>query len=81
MPLNDFKFVVEVREGHKPLEPDEPCFVLRGQDKLAADAILNYAVTCREAGCSEEHLTQVHRALSRFDGWAADHSDLMKLPD
>lgn len=79
--MHDAKFTVEVREGHKPLEEDEPCFVLRAQDKLAADAILNYAALCRDAGCSEEHVTAIHHSVSAFDTWAETHPDLMKLPD
>jgi len=79
--MHDAKFTVEVREGHKPLEEDEPCFVLRAQDKLAADAILNYAALCRDAGCSEEHVTAINHSVSAFDTWAETHPDLMKLPD
>ena len=79
--MHDTKFHVTTREPHDPLGDDEPAFVLRGRDKLAADAILGYAAACREAGCPEEHLTQVHEAVSRFDRFAEQHPDRMKLPD
>jgi len=43
------------------LAPDEPFFVLRAQDALAADLVEQWAIRAKAAGC---HIDKVNEAFS-----------------
>lgn len=47
---------VALNEGHTPLAPDEPVFVLRAKDRYMPDMLLIYAQMCEDGGSPEEHV-------------------------
>lgn len=47
---------IALNEGHTPLAPDEPVFVLRAKDRFMPDMLLIYAQMCEAAGSPEEHV-------------------------
>jgi hypothetical protein len=62
------------------LAPDEPVFVLRGQDVLAPLAIQQYAEGLRRAG-RESDAADVEQRGIEFLRWQAANRDRVKLPD
>jgi hypothetical protein len=53
-------------DGELRLPPDEPLFLLRGQDHASPGVLIAYLDRCDELGAPEEHLhgiAQAHRAL------------------
>ena len=71
---------VEKEPGH-PFGDSEPVFILRGRDMVASVAIEEYALACRIAGASEEHVHSIYDAKEHFEQWAALNEELMKVPD
>jgi hypothetical protein len=67
------------RTPHTPIPDDEPVFILRAQDELAPDAIIEYAESCREAGSPQEHLSAIYEAHRKFLDWQQTHDT--KIPD
>ena len=55
---------------------DEPYFVLRAQDKLAADVVEFYSDVARDAGCAPEFVARAHEIAQAMRSWPAK-----KLPD
>lgn len=62
------------------LAPDEPVFVLRGQDVLAPLAIQQYAEGLRRAGRDEQAAEVEQRGID-FLRWQAANRHRVKLPD
>ncbi len=46
-----------IQDPENKIPDDEPVFLLRGQDPLAADTVRGYAQYCEDAGL--EHMAQV----------------------
>jgi hypothetical protein len=49
---------------------DEPLFILRGRDALAADAISHYIRNCTVAGTPPDRIQQLRAVLAKFDNYA-----------
>lgn len=75
--MRDFKYgAVALRSDGVEPPRDEPCFVLRGQDVMAAVALRAYQQACRDAGCCDEFLMDVDKAIYEMSKWKPK-----KLPD
>lgn len=73
--------------------PDEPLFLLRGQDKATPDAISSYWDVCAGYGdlhdpqrdddqlTSDEHLAAVKAVGEGIEAWQREHPDRVKIPD
>jgi hypothetical protein len=55
---------------------DEPIFVLRAQDRLAADIVRQWADAAERAGCSGEKVIEARAVADAMESWPA-----RKLPD
>jgi hypothetical protein len=55
---------------------DEPIFVLRAQDSLAADLVRQWASTAERAGCGMEKVAEARAVADAMDRWPT-----RKLPD
>lgn len=67
----------------KRVEPmlGEPVFTIRAKDAIAVRAVLRYATYARDAGCTDDFITEVHMRASEMDVWQRTHPELVKLPD
>lgn len=65
------------RATGKPIPDSEPIFVLRAQDKHAAEAIRFYMSLCQEP----DHTKAVSTRLAAFERFAEENSACMKEPD
>lgn len=68
----DFDQLVKVRT----IPEEEPTFILRGKDAVAADAIRCWAALAHAAGAPEATVEQALQQADRFDAYA-----VKKLPD
>ena len=67
----------EVFLENKPEVPeDEPCFLLRAQDELAADVIRVYGSMLFNKTKDAETLRLINKEADRFDAWP-----VKKIPD
>lgn len=48
---------------------DEPVFLLRARDSLAAEAIDYYRIRCAQEGSSQEHRDDLSEVLQVFEAW------------
>jgi hypothetical protein len=55
---------------------DEPIFVLRAQDRLAADAVRHWADRAEQAGSTAAKVAEAREIADAMDRWPA-----RKLPD
>jgi hypothetical protein len=55
---------------------DEPIFVLRAQDTLAADLVRQWADTAERAGCTAAKVTEARAVADAMETWPT-----RKLPD
>lgn len=62
------------------LHPGEPCFLLRAQDLLAPDAVLEYAFRLKAEGRDQDFKDVVAFAKS-MSQWQHDNPTLAKMPD
>lgn len=60
--------------------PDEPLFLLRGQDKAAPEAIARYGAVARYAGAPRELVEASGKASMEMVDWQRDHPDRVKAP-
>lgn len=60
---------------------DEPVFIIRAQDKAAAETLRYYLHLCKVEGSSEEHITAATAARDQIVAWQAAHADQVKAPD
>ncbi len=51
------------------LDPDEPYFVLRGQDELAPDLVELWAIRAKSAGCHIDKVNNAHRIAEEMREW------------
>jgi len=68
----------EITSSKKEFHPGEPVFLLRAQDPIAPEAVDEYAMLCRSAGCHPEHVAAVIRHGDRIRDWQRAHPDLVK---
>ena len=67
----------EVWLENKPEAPeDEPCFILRAQDELAADVIRVYGSMLFSKTHNPEAVRLLNKEADRFDAWP-----VKKMPD
>ena len=59
----------------------EPVFVLRAQDRIAANVIRFWAGTAQQGGSPHAKIGDALRDADRFDAWAAGHPERVKQPD
>ncbi|QFU87896.1 hypothetical protein [Amycolatopsis sp. YIM 10] len=52
---------------------DEPVFVLRGQDRLAPDAMRAYLELCKKAGVPQHHLDALEQSIVDMVRWQANN--------
>jgi len=74
---NDGKYGQVTTERGK-FHPDEPLFILRGQDPVAPFAILAYADLCEQRGCRPDHVAAVIVQALRMTEWQEAHPELVK---
>lgn len=67
------------KEPHTPIPDDEPVFIFRAQDDLAAQVILFYGRLCAKEGSPDSHTDAIMEAYDRFVEWKEDHAT--KIPD
>ena len=53
----------------KNLRPDEPYFVLRGQDLLAPGLVRRWATLAGEAGVNPAKVAEANRIADQMDQW------------
>ncbi len=58
------------------LPPNEPVFVLRAQDILAADVVRNWVHSARTKGCPDTKLNEAFDCATAMDEWPTH-----KVPD
>jgi hypothetical protein len=77
MAENQPRYIVTRTDG-KPVPPDEPCFVIRGQDMFAIRAVSEYIELTR--GLVDPEVTgQLIVHLERLRAWRTTHT--VKIPD
>jgi hypothetical protein len=74
--MKDLKYGRVLLEGKTDTPGDEPCFVLRGQDALAHEIVLEYAKRAAASGASEAFVRSVKSAAMELAAWP-----VKKLPD
>lgn len=81
MPLPRRAHLANLTTG-MPIPRDEPVFILRGQDKLALAAIETYcrSVTDNSTTVNERSGPTAHDAFMKFQRFAQEHPDRMKMP-
>jgi hypothetical protein len=60
----------------KKANDDEPIFVLRAQDRLAAEAVRYWAEQAQQAGSSEAKVAEAREIAAAMERWPT-----RKLPD
>lgn len=60
---------------------DEPVFILRAQDKTAADNLDGYSLNASLAGCKGDLIGMMDDVEEQFENWQEANSNLVKLPD
>lgn len=75
--------VIETLDNGQELKfpPDEPIFILRGQDQCAPAAIDDYREWCVEAGAQQAHLDAVLKAEQHFEAFQTNNPDRVKVAD
>ena len=68
----------QITTEHGTFHPDEPVFLLRGQDPLAPGAIESYAILCEIEECDPGHVADAREAAARMEDWQAANPDLVK---
>ncbi len=63
------------------IPPEEPIFILRGRDRLAAQTLVQYRMLCEMDGCNQEHLDDIHKAILEFEQFSRQYYDRMKQPN
>lgn len=58
---------------------DEPCFLLRAQDRLAPKAVTDWAVRAEAAGVNPAKILEAVQCSMDMENWQKDH--ITKLPD
>jgi hypothetical protein len=59
-----------LKEGSTPIAEDEPVFLLRAQDKTAAEVVRFWAyLQTQQAGCSVLAVDMAHRHANLMDAW------------
>lgn len=56
------------------LDPDEPIFVLRARDVLAAGLVYQWATLAEEAECPQEKLDEARACAAQMDAWPVKRS-------
>ena len=74
------KYIV-TRTDETPLPTDEPCFVIRAQDKLALNMVSYYWQLSSAAGQPDEFLRQVDDHYAAVAEWQRTHQDKIKAAD
>jgi hypothetical protein len=72
------KYIVYRSDG-TDIPFDEPCWVFRARDCLAAPAIATYRALAAAAGLPPAFIDDIDAHLKRIESWQAAHGS--KLPD
>jgi len=48
---------------------DEPVFILRAQDALAADLVEKWAIHARSVGCNHDKVLEAHAIAEEMRSW------------
>jgi len=77
----------EARDGQivkkltgEPIPEDEPIFILRARDRLAATTITHYLTLAVQDRCTPYHLGGIVEALKAFVAFGVRNPDQMKQP-
>jgi hypothetical protein len=76
-PSRAAKYRVERADG-KPIPPDEPCFVIRAQDRFAVQAVDAY-IKLVEGHVSDQMIADLQWHAADIIRWQLDHPP--KVPD
>lgn len=71
----------ELAEFEGKFPKDEPLFLLRGKDKVAAETIEEYRFLSRENGSPDEQVLSVIKAKDAFAEFARENPERMKVAD
>lgn len=66
------------------ISDDEPIFILRAKDKLAFTTLLEYERLAMRRGAGDipqQFMDNLEQVIDRFEKWAEENPDKMKLPD
>lgn len=69
------------KEKWPTIPEDEPVFVIRGKDKLAARAVAHWLDLAGEAGVDDEKLAKVAEHLADIEQFQKAHPERCKIPD
>ena len=69
------------RREKKQIPADEPTFLIRGQDMLAARTIRFWILQAERAGVNFDKLANTQKDLARFEDFALTKPKRTKLPD
>lgn len=69
----------ELATGGAPFGADEPVFILRGKDKLAATCVSAWADWAEEEDAAPELVAAVRKWAEYMQRWGIDHGT--KVPD
>lgn len=64
----------------QPVPLDEPVFILRARDGVAAPVIALYRDVCREGGTPQDRLSALAEVIKRFDEYRKEHPEKIKIP-
>lgn len=79
-PTRTLRPIIFKRSTTEEIPEDEPLFLLRARDPLAAQAIRMYAVACRAASCTPGQVASCETIAKQFDEWLASHPEKSKMP-
>ena len=68
-----------IQDPENKIPDDEPVFLIRGQDKVAAQVVDYYAMCAAKAGASLELVSMCHEQARNIRIWQAENK--RKIPD
>lgn len=71
----------QVTLQYKALPPDEPVFVLRGQDRATPNTIRRWAIEAEAIGADRETVAEAEHVAGLIEAWQQANPDRVKVPD
>ena len=77
----DYQVIQPTQDGFVTIGKDEPVFLLRAKDALAAEAVRAWADSAEEAGVDEDLVEAARTQADEMEAYAATHFEGGQLPD
>src|SRR6266550_5665718 len=77
--IDDEGYLVKTSNGER-VPDDEPLFILRGRDAVAADTLYHYGRLMIDARCDDLRIFEVGLVTGSFYKFRAEHPGRMKQP-